>query len=61
MNRCPYWDCGWCYAPSDLTNAPGSVEGKCPGTEFCDYYKELPLIASDIGGSTIDIGDDEDG
>ncbi len=32
--RCPYWDCGWCYASDSDHNA-------CPGTQNCDYYKDV--------------------
>jgi len=36
--RCPYWDCGYCYAPS------GPTDG-CMGSDQCTIYAEI--IATD--------------
>lgn len=35
--RCPYWDCGWCYAGRDDTN---DINGACQGTVNCNVYRE---------------------
>ena len=38
MTKCEHWDCGWCYAPTDVkTNALGS--GVCNLPEYCPYLK----------------------
>ena len=41
--RCPYWDCGWCYADESLpTNIRQRGFGnECLGTTECDYYSQL--------------------
>lgn len=33
---CPYWDCGWCYAPDDIetTRQRGG----------CDNYRNCPVV-----------------
>jgi hypothetical protein len=37
MNKCKYFDCGWCYAPDDVkTNA---TQSGCFEPEHCPYLK----------------------
>jgi hypothetical protein len=37
MTKCKYFDCGWCYAPSDIkTNA---TQSGCFEPEHCPYLK----------------------
>lgn len=41
-NRCPFWDCGWCYAPDAFPN--NSKEGQClnpDGCVFLSSYKSM--------------------
>jgi len=42
--KCKYFDCGWCYAPSDiLTN---STSGSCGGADDCVEFAILDLESS---------------
>jgi hypothetical protein len=37
MNKCKYFDCGWCYAPDDVKT--NNSQGECVHPECCPYLK----------------------
>jgi hypothetical protein len=37
MNKCKYFDCGWCYAPTDVKT--NNSQGGCVHPECCPYLK----------------------
>ena len=37
MNRCEYFDAGWCYAPVDVKT--NDLQGECVHPEYCPYLK----------------------
>ncbi|WNO60852.1 hypothetical protein [Rheinheimera sp. MMS21-TC3] len=39
LNRCPHWDCGWCYAPSEVEN--NSKGGSCWAANNCPVQQKL--------------------
>lgn len=39
FKRCPYWDCGWCYAPKDVEN--NSHNGSCWAPDNCPEQQKL--------------------
>lgn len=36
---CKYYDCGWCYAPEEITN--NSRNGGCYEPNECPYFSGL--------------------
>lgn len=38
MKRCPYNDCGWCYAPASV--AKNDKQGQCQNPRQCPQTKE---------------------
>ena len=37
MTKCKHWDCGWCYAPTDVKT--NDLQGECVHPEYCPYLK----------------------
>ena len=40
--RCPYWDCGWCYASIEVETT-NDDSGQCNKPLECQYRQELIL------------------
>lgn len=38
LNKCPYNDCGWCYAPPGVGSR--DVQGACTNPELCPYKQQ---------------------
>lgn len=38
QSRCPFWDCGWCYAPSDVET--NSISGTCLSPDSCEQQRK---------------------
>jgi hypothetical protein len=53
MNKCKYFDCGWCYAPDDIkTNA---TQSGCFEPEHCPYLKSQNQMKSFNINSTVKV------
>ena len=51
MTKCKYFDCGWCYAPSDIkTNA---TQSGCFEPEHCPYLKSQNQMTNETDISKV--------
>ena len=51
MTKCKYWDCGFCYAPSDIkTNA---TQSGCFEPEHCPYLKSQNQMTNETDISKV--------
>jgi len=57
---CPYDTFGNCLAPEDvdINDLNTTIENGCQGYDGCNHYQSL--ITSDIGCSSIYVGDEDD-
>jgi len=58
--NCPHNKQGYCHAPDDIdiNDLNAAHQYGCQGTADCNHYQSL--IASDIGCSSIYVGDEDD-
>jgi hypothetical protein len=51
MNKCKYFDCGWCYAPDDVKT--NNSQGGCIHPECCPYLKSQNQMTNETDISKV--------